>query len=709
MLCKVCCEGLQGIWDPSKTKRVCHIDEFRDDDLPIEDSKFVWFETVKTVEPQDPEFCRPEHYMFGHHLTQQSFEQSVRDGCVMCEIFKPSNEAQEVKPDPKITALGYYSLFSIDFRDCPIMCMYVNDSRGGFELSSHVVQDENMNLNISPSTGDDTTWAIIQGWLDTCLQAHPRCNERPCASLVPTRLLQLETDATGPEPVFRVVHATQVEPGTRYITLSHCYGADDDGLQLTQSTLAHLSTLQPISILPLTFRDALAVVARLGLAHLWIDRLCILQDDPSDQRAEASKTLDVFRNAFLSIAASGTASSSAGLFSTRDPALVAPTVFDFPVDAAGTTIPFRSSLEMPFGWKSAFCGDPLSQSARALQERLFAPRVVHFGSSMVFWECHGANCVETQPRGVNGTALGGITGPEGDKEEAEDGGDMWRRNKPWKTLLNAPACSIQHDPIRQVFANWFEVLRTYSGCAVTAPEEKLLAVAGVAGDMKRLLRERGCEQTEYLAGMWMAMLPGGLLWNVCGIGSRPAAYRAPSWSWAAVDATVNFHDMMPEEAGGDGLLCELVSAATTPCTADETGEVTAGSVVLRGKLALGKLHAPFPSPHRPRNETMQIKSLIDVDGGGATLAEHLPDSPSGYDQGWVVVFDTVEDVGDEILCLPIRTRMWSDIGYHIHGLALSRLDDGCYVRRGKWGILVDTEQEALGIFEGLPERELEIV
>ncbi|POR36013.1 Uncharacterized protein TPAR_03789, partial [Tolypocladium paradoxum] len=374
MLCKVCREGLQGIWDPSKTKRVCRLDEFKDDEVPLEDCKFGTVETYKTVEPYDPEFRRPEHYLFGHHLTRQSFEQSVRDGCVMCHSFTPWYEGQEVKSDPNITALGYYSLFSIGFEDCPIMYMYVNDCRGGFELRRHVVQDENMNLNISPSTGDDTTWAIIHGWLDTCLQTHHRCNQRPWATFVPTRLLRLET-ATGSEPVFRVLHATEVEPGTRYVTLSHCYGADDDGLQLTASTLAQLSTLQPLSILPLTFRDALAVVARLGLAHLWIDRLCILQDNPSDQRAEASKTRHVFRNAFLGIAASGTTSSSSGLFSTRDPALVAPTVFDFPVDAAGTTIPHRSSLEAPRGWTRAFRDDPLSRSARAVQERLLAPRV----------------------------------------------------------------------------------------------------------------------------------------------------------------------------------------------------------------------------------------------------------------------------------------------------------------------------------------------
>ena len=569
-----------------------------------------------------------------------------------------------------------------------------------------------MNLDISSSTGDDTTWAIVQSWLETCLQTHDRCNERPWAIFVPTRLIQLKT-AAGSVPAFRVVHANKVKAGTRYATLSHCFDANDDGLQLTESTLAQLCTLQPLSLLPLTVRDALAVVARLGLSYLWVDRLCVVQDSPPDQRDETSKSRQVFRNAYISIAASGTTSTFSGLFSKRDPALVSPTVFNFPIDAAGATIPYQSSLEVPCAWRRAFQDDPIFRSARALQERLLAPRVVHFGRKMVFWECHGAGCAEIHPLGVDEAALAGITtrfwGPEGDKEDREDSGEMRRRNKPWKTLLDAPDCRIQHDPVRQVFADWFVILAMHSRCVLTSPGERLLALAGVARDMKSLLQERGCDNTGYLAGMWKAMLPAGLLWNALGSGSRPAAYRAPTWSWAAMDGSVNFHDEMPEKGRHEGLLCELVSATTTPCTADETGEVTAGSVVLRGKVAQGRLLDPRPSVLLPRKEEVLIVNLVDGDDDSISLAEPISNSPSGYNCQWTVSFDTTEDMRDEIFCLPIRAEAFAEIGWEVYGLALSQLEDGCYVRRGMWNILVDTEEEAFGIFRSLPVRELEIV
>lgn len=139
MLCNICLQGLQGIWDPTKTKRVCRLDEFqgREEDLPSDTPGLIRVETYKTVEPHDPENYRPEHYIFGHHVTKESYEQSVRDGCVMCDAVS-AKFGREPKPDPKITALGYYSLFSIGFQDRPIMFVYVNDSRGGFELSPHL-------------------------------------------------------------------------------------------------------------------------------------------------------------------------------------------------------------------------------------------------------------------------------------------------------------------------------------------------------------------------------------------------------------------------------------------------------------------------------------------------------------------------------------------------------------------------------------------
>jgi hypothetical protein len=57
----------------------------------------------------------------------------------------------------------------------------------------------------------------------------------------------------------------------------------------------------------------------------------------------------------------------------------------------------------------------------------------------------------------------------------------------------------------------------------------LAALAGVAQEVQR--------QTSftYRAGLWIEDMHLGLLWSVGGRGQKPSEYRAPSWSWVALD------------------------------------------------------------------------------------------------------------------------------------------------------------------------------
>ncbi|GAO18944.1 hypothetical protein UVI_02059260 [Ustilaginoidea virens] len=727
MLCNVCCEGLQGIWDPLKTKRVCLVREFIDLDVPDdeENDKFVIrVDTYKTVEPYDPDLRLPQNFIFGHHLTEESFNQSVRDGCVMCHSFAAWRGMPKPEPDPKITALGYYSLFSVEFQAYPTMFLYVNDSRGGFDLTP---------LAASLSS-----------------------------PFSPKRLLKLE-DAGRAEPVFRLVGTAEIEPGTRYVTLSHCcdskegdasHDAEDyvyvdthDVPRLTESTLTQLSNPNPLALLPLTFRDAFSVVKRLGLAHLWVDCLCVLQDDPNDRLADGNQTHNVFRNSFLSIAASGATSPSSGLFFNRDPALVAPTVFNFPIDGGGTVVPHMSSLEVPRGWSLAFNRDPLTSSTHAVPERLLAPRVVHFGSRMVFWECHGASCAEIHPLGVNeaarilssawsdsgetdegteseGESRGQSTGesevPSEQASEAEGEAEgsspaknnetgACRQDRPWKTLLGASGRPMKKDPVSQLFSEWTTIVATFAHCTPTTPKDRLVGLRSVAREMKQLLRDKGCTETDYLAGMWKAALPCGLLWNVRVPERRPAEYRAPSWSWAAVDGNLNLLNQVPaDSARGERLLCELVSSAISLSTCDEFGEVMGGSIVLKGKLVRGELHRPMPA-QTPANNVL-IRGFVDLDKN-TVVAEPVLQAKSGCNFQWRIACDTIEDAkgGDQVFCLPVEATSWSPVGWHVSGLALDRRADGCYVRRGTWHVLVDTREEALDMFKDVPTKEVTVV
>lgn len=72
-----------------------------------------------------------------------------------------------------------------------------------------------------------------------------------------------------------------------------------------------------ISNLPRTFRDMIIAARNLGVKYVWIDCLCIVQDEISDWHYESSTMDKVYRNAFLNIAATASHNSHGDLFHDR--------------------------------------------------------------------------------------------------------------------------------------------------------------------------------------------------------------------------------------------------------------------------------------------------------------------------------------------------------------------------------------------------------
>lgn len=69
--------------------------------------------------------------------------------------------------------------------------------------------------------------------------------------------------------------------------------------------------------LPKTFQDAVRVTRELGKRYLWIDSLCIIQDDPDDWKREAMKMETVYSMAYLTIAATSAHDSAQGFLKPR--------------------------------------------------------------------------------------------------------------------------------------------------------------------------------------------------------------------------------------------------------------------------------------------------------------------------------------------------------------------------------------------------------
>lgn len=153
---------------------------------------------------------------------------------------------------------------------------------------------------------NDPAWIdldLIRGFLDNCKRRHGElCESFPfgratAAPHLPRPSFLIDLHAS------RIVSASQVPADKPFVSLSYVR-SDDDARVYLSLTMANLEALQqpgaldeaalerlnPPRTVPATFRDAMRLVALLGVQHLWIDRLCVPQDDGPAREAENSKT-----------------------------------------------------------------------------------------------------------------------------------------------------------------------------------------------------------------------------------------------------------------------------------------------------------------------------------------------------------------------------------------------------------------------------------
>lgn len=95
----------------------------------------------------------------------------------------------------------------------------------------------------------------------------------------------------------------ETRPGEtgKYAALSHCWGPGYP-LRSLNGNIEDMKTRVNPEDLNNTFKNAIEVTKRLGLRYIWIDSLCIIQDDSNDWEEQAAQMVSIYKNAHVTIA-----------------------------------------------------------------------------------------------------------------------------------------------------------------------------------------------------------------------------------------------------------------------------------------------------------------------------------------------------------------------------------------------------------------------
>ncbi|KAI4670555.1 uncharacterized protein J4E79_000837 [Alternaria viburni] len=286
-----------------------------------------------------------------------------------------------------------------------------------------VVQKRNkLALELDNNTGGQCTRKLINEWDKNCLANHMYCGQASDSAFLPTRLLEIND--VGNPTTCRLVLREEVPCASRYTALSYRWGAmkTKGETRLLESTFDTMRTGLPLSSLPKTYVDAIDVTSWLGIRYIWIDAICIIQDLLHDWRAEASTMQAIYRNSYLTISAIAGTHDNPGLFYARDPVRVQPTIVNIAYTSCDNPVPFVHRDEKRKEAESFQMGNVTMERGWCLQERLLSPRVLHFGSHQVFWECREQRASDKTPESL-------------DVDTGEVTGGQFELRGPWVTIV----------------------------------------------------------------------------------------------------------------------------------------------------------------------------------------------------------------------------------------------------------------------------------
>lgn len=565
----------------------------------------------------------------------------------------------------------------------------------------------------------------IRAWLSDCDTAH-RCMPRDTP--LPTRIL--DVGVTGQNFISLVDGGGRIAP---FLALSHRWGVSHR-ITLTKATIGQFMDSIALSSIPKTFNDAVQIARTLNIRYLWIDSLCIIQDDPQDWEQEAARMAGVYANAYLTIAASFSEDDSSGCFppwslrSTLDgvsadvQSHAMPPIYAYAAPLLSPNSqpggdpnsvaymaksqyvlmaygPTNSTAEITISkeWMasslkskpSLYCIphfgrpfdepgiQPLASRGWTLQERYLSPRTLHFCPAQMYWECMACQVAEDGSR---------ITPRDNNLARL-----ISSQLIPWNThglgsvtgisLIEGYPPTGGGSPAGRWDGGWLALIKDYTSRKLTVQNDKLPALSGLASRLADMTGD------EYLAGLWKGHIIEDLFWRVQArveqriqvpggfehvIGRTLCVPKRPSQYRAPSWSWASLDDasIIFEPLDFGRILTTFVGSEVIPAGSDPYGRIRSGWMHLNGPLLT--IHKAPPDYKPDPNEPLGFGVFMTVQtAGGLSYGE--------------AYFDIASDTGTQCMALFLDPQ---------NALLLAPVDgaDGTFRRLGTAKFLRTTEQ-----------------
>lgn len=216
-------------------------------------------------------------------------------------------------------------------------------------------------------------WDKIRRWKAVCEKEHSICSARVPRKQLPSNFRLIDVESTSVIEVnFRPIS---------FFALSYVWGANpgDSRAELRRDNLADLKERGSLRGLPRTIAHAVDVCRTLNQPYLWVDRLCIVQDDKVDKYGQIQSMEAIYSRADLVIVAACGDSMQSGLPGVhsefpREQYQVSTNIFGFTM--ANRFHHFEEAM------KSAW-----DERGWTYQEAVLAKRKLYFTEAELWFEC----------------------------------------------------------------------------------------------------------------------------------------------------------------------------------------------------------------------------------------------------------------------------------------------------------------------------------